>query len=95
MTAIASREQNLNMGRIGTVGEFLDSRTGFGAHCLGCRHYVVVDMERLAEQRGRDLQIVGAETPFRRALRCSKCGSRDIQITVIASTPSMTGPIPR
>jgi hypothetical protein len=70
--------------RIGTVGEFLDNDTGLGIHCLDCHRYAEVDLEPVAEKHGRDYLIVGADTPFRRSLKCSACGGRKIQMTVIA-----------
>lgn len=84
MTAIASREQNWNMSRIATVGEFLDSGTALGLHCLDCHRYVVMELQPVVDRFGRDYLIVGADTPFRRSLRCSVCGSRVMQMTVIA-----------
>lgn len=84
------------MARIATVGEFLDDGTGLGIHCLGCHRYVEVDLRPIAEQRGRDYLIVGADTPFRRSLRCSVCGSRTMQMTVIApGTVSKSRFLPR
>lgn len=73
-----------SVSRIGTVGEFLDDGTGLGIHCLDCHRYAEVDLEPVAEKHGRDYLIVGVDTPFRRSLRCSACGGRKIQMTVIA-----------
>lgn len=72
------------MGRIATVGEFLDDGTGLGVHCLDCRRYAELDLRSVAERFGRDYLIVGVDTPFRRSLKCSACGSRKMQMTVIA-----------
>lgn len=72
------------MRRTATVGEFLDDGVGVGIHCLDCQRYAEADLQQVAEKRGRDLMIIGADTPFRRSLRCSVCGSRKMQITVIA-----------
>ena len=71
--------------RIGTVGEFLDNDTGLGVHCLDCQRYVEIDLQPVANKHGRDYRITGADTPFRRSLRCSVCGGRKIQMTVIAN----------
>ncbi|MBN9025406.1 MAG: hypothetical protein J0H20_07295 [Rhizobiales bacterium] len=72
------------MGRIATVGEFLDDGTGLGIHCLGCQRYIELDLAPVAEKFGRDFLIIGADTPFRRSLRCSVCGGRNMQMTIIA-----------
>lgn len=70
--------------RIATVGEFLESGTGLGIHCLDCPRYVEMDLQPVAERFGADYLIVGVDTPFRRSLKCSACGSRKMQMTVIA-----------
>ncbi|MBN9025804.1 MAG: hypothetical protein J0H20_09380 [Rhizobiales bacterium] len=72
------------MGRIATIAEFLDADSGLGVHCNDCGRYVELDLEPVAEKFGRDYLIVGVDTPFRRSLRCSACGSRNMQMTVIA-----------
>lgn len=76
--------------RIGTVGEFLDDGTGLSIHCLDCHRHVEIDLQPVSERFGRDYRIVGPDTPFRRSLRCSVCGSRNMQMTVIA--PGTRGP---
>lgn len=84
--------------KIQTVGDFLDSGTGLGVHCLNlkCRHYARVDLLALAESRGRDFMVTGADSSFLKAARCSKCGGTSIQMTVIAGgAPMGRGPLPK
>ncbi|MCX5581506.1 hypothetical protein [Kaistia terrae] len=83
------------MSRIATVGEFLNDGMGLGVHCLDCHRYVKLDLQPVAERFGRDYLIVGVDTPFRRSLKCSACGSRKMQMTLIAATPGVNGPLPR
>ena len=73
------------MGSIATVGEFLDDGTGLGIHCLDCHRYAELDLQPIADKYGRDYRLVGADIPFRRSLKCSACGSRKMQTTVIAA----------
>lgn len=83
---------------IQTVGDFLDSGTGLGLHCLNlkCRHYARVDLDILAERRGRHFVIAGADSSFLKAARCSKCGGNSVQMTVIAGgAPMGRGPLPK
>jgi 2-hydroxychromene-2-carboxylate isomerase len=60
--------------------DFIESGLSIAAHCYqpGCQHRVTLDLERLAERFGMD-------TPFdRHKLRCSACGSRNVQVRVSA-----------
>lgn len=79
------------VSRIATVGEFLASGTGLGLHCLDCPRYVEVDLRDIERKAGPDALIVGRDTPFRRSLRCSVCGSHNIQMTVIAPGTTKAG----
>jgi hypothetical protein len=84
------------MSRIATVGEFLEDGTGLGVHCLDCHRYVLMELQPVAERFGANYLIVGSDTPFRRSLKCSVCGSRKMQMTVIApGTVSKGRSLPR
>ena len=82
------------MSKIGTVGEFLESGTGLSVRCLGCRRHVKVDLRPVAEKHGRGYPIVGPDTHFRRSLKCSACGARKIQLTIVAPGVATAGPLP-
>lgn len=84
----------LAVSKIGTVGEFLESGTGLSVHCLGCRRHVKVDLSPVAEKHGRGYPIVGPDTHFRRSLKCSACGARKIQLTIVAPGVATAGPLP-
>lgn len=75
------------MSKIATVGEFLENGTRLGIHCLECQRYSELDLQPVAARFGPDYLIVGPDTPFRRSLKCSVCGSRKMQMTVIARGP--------
>jgi hypothetical protein len=48
------------------------------AYC-GCGHRAELDLARLAKAKGWDLET----TAIRRCLRCSVCGTREVEIRIV------------
>jgi len=57
---------------IRTVGDFLDHRYRLWLECRYCDHQTYLDLEKLAESKGRDFDLYGV---FK--LTCSKCGAKN------------------
>jgi hypothetical protein len=65
---------------IRTIGDHLDQGNKISAECNTCQRRVKLDLEKLAEQLGRDHSaLVGALGP---KLKCSRCGSKGVCFTV-------------
>lgn len=62
--------------RLGTIGSYIDNEYTITVHCneYRCHHSSRLDLAALAEKLGRDYDLIGADNPIRRALRCEKCG---------------------
>lgn len=66
---------------INTIGDLIDTGGSYHAVCgnhLACGRWLDVDVYDLAIQFGRRQRFVATRLP----LRCTACGSKDIQVTV-------------
>ncbi len=76
---------------IDTIGKLIDGGYELGAHCAerGCNHFGWLDLEMLAKRLGRDHRSMRADlVPH---LRCSRCGSKNVSITLHPPTRSTYG----
>lgn len=76
---------------IDTIGKLMDGSYKLGAHCAapGCNHHGWLDLEVLAQRLGRGHGSMHVDlVPY---LRCSKCGSKNVSLTLHPPTQSMYG----
>lgn len=69
------------MAALTTVGALLEGGYEIHAHCLTCQHHAVLDLAAIAATHGRDLGVIGEQSPLMRILRC-RCGARNSTIRI-------------
>lgn len=75
--------------RIDTLGAMLDNDMGMNAWCSRCQKGREMDMGELIAKLGRNHPIGIAGR-----LRCSRCGSKEVSITIKAPVPSLHRSLP-
>jgi len=70
---------------LNTLGALIADDYTMSAHCTaqGCGHGAQLDLHALAEKLGADFVTVGDPNPLLPKLRCSRCGGRQLQLTLV------------
>jgi len=55
-------------------------------YCLQCKRDKPLDLDKLAERIGWDAPLLGLKS----RLRCSRCGSREVQTSLVYTPPPST-----
>jgi len=71
--------------RLDTLAAIRDKHRHW-CYCLQCKRDTPLDLEQLAARIGWDVPLLGIKS----RLRCSRCGSRDVQISVVYQPPPST-----
>lgn len=74
---------------IDTLSALRDARFSITAHCNGCQHSTVLDLDALIGRLGPSFVAIGNPNPLAAKLSCAKCRGRDIGL--ILSPPSGYG----
>ena len=76
------RESSRYSGRPATLGSTLAARLRLIVWCKECRHQVEPDIAEQVERYGADLEV----PDWAARLRCSECGSREVDFVVSGAT---------
>jgi hypothetical protein len=70
---------------IGTIAECIRHNYGLRANCTPCHHTAVLDLQVLGGRLGFGHSTLQQDLAQR--LRCSRCGSRDVTLTLSYDDP--------
>lgn len=72
-----------------TLQSYREGRYGLWASCAAgptCTHFADLDLDRLIARFGPDFDVVARKPELLDHLRCSRCGSRQVEIRIAAPT---------
>lgn len=71
---------------IDTLSALRDARFSITAHCNGCQHSTVLDLDAMIGRLGPGFVAIGNPNPLAAKLSCARCRGRDISL--ILNAPS-------